>query len=248
LASIWDLCLENAASLGQDMPRYSLIPNQQTVLNLMGRSDDPIVLRGTAMNDDDFIGRVAPENVEFTLHVMYTARILLACIFCEYKTAVEIAEKSRKTVAKALPGSYMMTIHFFYDALATCALLRESGTNSRKHKKVIKATITKMKKWAANSPSNFKHKLLLLEAEYAVIKRKQSSACKAYEAAITAAHKSGMVQDEALSYERAALFQLELGDDAKALNYLTTAQQLYLVWGAEAKSSQLQKQLSVMVS
>mmetsp|Transcript_24173 Transcript_24173/g.35143 ORF Transcript_24173/g.35143 Transcript_24173/m.35143 type:complete len:110 (-) Transcript_24173:223-552(-) len=79
----------------------------------MGRSDDPIVLRGTAMNDDDFIGRVAPENVEFTLHVMYTARILLACIFCEYKTAVEIAEKSRKTVAKALPGSYMMTIHFF---------------------------------------------------------------------------------------------------------------------------------------
>jgi len=99
-----------------------------------------------------------------------------------------------------------------------------------------------MKKWAANSPSNFKHKLLLLEAEYAVIKRKQSSACKAYEAAITAAHKSGMVQDEALSYERAALFQLEL------VNYLTTAQQLYLVWGAEAKSSQLQKQLSVMVS
>eukprot|EP00957_Ditylum_brightwellii_P127834 9748931-Ditylum_brightwellii.AAC.1 len=147
-----------------------------------------------------------------------------------------------------MPGMLVIVLHTFYDGLAACALVRESNTNSRKYKKVTKAAIRKMKRWATNSPSNFKHKLLLLEAEYYAIRGKKSSACNAYDVAINAAHKSGVVQDEALAHERAALFFRELGDEAKTSRHLAIAHQLYLDWGAAAKSSQLQTQYSTMVS
>mmetsp|Transcript_31944 Transcript_31944/g.48509 ORF Transcript_31944/g.48509 Transcript_31944/m.48509 type:complete len:252 (-) Transcript_31944:320-1075(-) len=220
----------------------------QCVLNLMGRSDNPVILRGTAMDEDGILEQVAPENAANILNEMYVYRMLLAYTFGEYKAVVDIADKSRLTVAKVLPGQPHLVIHAFYDALAACALVRESSASSRKHKEIIKASMKRMKSWAASSPSNCKHRVLLLKAEYDALRGKKSSACKAYDASIGAAHESGIVQEEALAHERAALFFIKLGDEAKASHYLATAHQLYLDWGADAKSSQLQTQYSTMIS
>mmetsp|Transcript_12943 Transcript_12943/g.17413 ORF Transcript_12943/g.17413 Transcript_12943/m.17413 type:complete len:250 (+) Transcript_12943:3-752(+) len=219
---------------------------QQCVLNLMGRSENPLALQGTAMNEDDLFEHVAPENVEYVSQILYFYRLMLAHTFCEHKVVVDIANKSRVTLAKTLPGFFIVVLHVFFDGLAACALARESS--SRKHKKIIKVAIKKMKRWATHSPSNCKHKLLLLKAEYCAIRGKKSFACKAYNAALDAANKSGMMQDEALTYERAALFFRDLGDEVKSSRYLAIAHQLYLDWGADAKSSQLQSEYSTIVS
>jgi len=247
LHSNMDSALECASSLGQEMILQSLCPTQQCVLNLMGRSNNPLILRGTAMNEDDFLDQVAPENFTFVSHFIHSWRTLLAYTFCEYEMAVEIADKIRMTIGKVLPGTPLLPIYVYYDALAACALLRESNDSSQKHKEVIKAAMKKMKGWAANSPSNFEHKVLLLEAEYDAAKGKTSSAHKAYDGAVNAANKSGMIQDEALAYERAALF-LRDKDEAKASLYFAIAHQLYVDWGADAKSLQLETKYSKHVS
>jgi len=243
-----DSFVQRAVSFDDEFNAHVMVIYQQCVLNLMGRSDNPVVLQGTAMNEDDHLEKVAPDKVEFISNIMSFIRLILAHTFCDYKVAIEVANKSRVTFAKALPGFFGLVLHVFFDGLAACALARESNKSSRKHKKAIKVAIKKMKCWATNSPSNCKHKLLLLKAEYCAVRGKESSACKAYDAALDAANKSGMMQDEALAYERAAVFFRELGDEAKASRYLAIAHQLYLDWGADAKSSQLQTEYSTIVS
>uniref|UniRef100_A0A7S2DVG6 Uncharacterized protein n=1 Tax=Helicotheca tamesis TaxID=374047 RepID=A0A7S2DVG6_9STRA len=252
LAILQDECAgfqEYASSLNQDIAKQIITPFRQGMLNLMGRSDDPLILRGAAMNEDDFFEtEVPPQNHPFMSHLVLYNRMFLAYTFGEYKVAAEIADMSRTSISKALPGMFIVVNHVFYDGLAASALARESKASNRKYKKTMKVAIKKMKTWTAQTPSNCLHKLRLLEAEHDVMRRKKTSACKAYEAAIEAAHKSGVTQDEALAHERAALFFRELGDEKKASRYLAIAHQLYLDWGADAKSSQLQTQYSTMVS
>uniref|UniRef100_A0A7S2EWD8 Uncharacterized protein n=1 Tax=Trieres chinensis TaxID=1514140 RepID=A0A7S2EWD8_TRICV len=70
----------------------------------------------------------------------------------------------------------------------------------------------------------------------------------AYDNAILTANKAGHIQDEALAYERGGVFFKRIGDELTASRYLARAQQLYAVWGAEAKADLLRTQYASLVT
>jgi len=129
--------------------------------------------------------------------------------------------------------------------LTGIALLQK--TKKKKWKKYAKKDMKDMAKWAEESPVNCSHKLLLLQAEMAALKGWKSSARKLFDSAVESASKSGFINEEALSYERAAIFFSRNGDGPSASRYFARAHALYVHWGATAKADRLHQEFSSMV-
>ena len=92
--------------------------------------------------------------------------------------------------------------------------------------------LDKLKEWAGYSEWNFKHKQLLLEAEFHYSMNNSSMAATCYEASIKAAHEHKFIQEEAIANELAGLFFLEEGQLEKALSYFKQSSTCFQVWGA----------------
>jgi tetratricopeptide (TPR) repeat protein len=89
-----------------------------------------------------------------------------------------------------------------------------------------------MKLWSnGGSQWNFKHKLLLLQAEEYYSIGDYVSAQDFYNIAIQIAKSHKAISDEALSCELAAKFFLEINEQGKALRHLRLALEKYLKWG-----------------
>ena len=105
-----------------------------------------------------------------------------------------------------------------------------------------------MKRWAHQAPMNFQHKYDLVEAEKARVLEQIVAAMEFYDRAIQGARKQGYIQEEALAYEQAAEFYLELGREEIAQTYMTKAHYCYVRWGAQAKVEDLEVRYPQFIS
>jgi len=127
------------------------------------------------------------------------------------------------------PTDLQITEYHFYLALTRLALGEPVAD--------LHAQITV---WAENCAENFAQMRDLVGAERARVEGRLLDAEELYEQAIGAAHTSGFIHDEALAYERAALFYQERGLMRFAIQYLREARRCYHAWGAEGKVRQLE--------
>mmetsp|Transcript_17635 Transcript_17635/g.22454 ORF Transcript_17635/g.22454 Transcript_17635/m.22454 type:complete len:238 (-) Transcript_17635:176-889(-) len=138
-----------------------------------------------------------------------------------------------------------VTTYTLYKGLMAFALAQK--TQEKKWEKHGQRALQNMKKWAKHAPSNYLHKAMLLEAEHAAIQGKVSKTIKLYDIAISHAKQHGYIQEEALAYERAALFFNSLNRSDKSAWYFARSHQLYIDWGANAKANVLHAQFSSLV-
>eukprot|EP00957_Ditylum_brightwellii_P166200 12652636-Ditylum_brightwellii.AAC.1 len=99
----------------------------------------------------------------------------------------------------------------------------------------------KVQKLAKYCPSNYQHKLLLLEAECAFTAGRKSEATEKYEQAVIFSRNNKFIQDQALSNELAAKFHAEQCNYCKASHYYGKAHALYVEWGATGKADHLRE-------
>lgn len=213
---------------------------RQMVLNLQRESAEPCELVGTSFNEKETLGLWIEQNQMMLLFGAFFCKTFLCYLFQDYSQAVEsgkLAEKYGKQGA-ALP--YWSEHNFYYSLslLADCDRLdkRARQTTVRKvteHQK-------QMQVWAEFSPTNFRHKYDLVEAEKARVKGQTLLAMEYYDRAIQGAKKYRYLQEEAIAYERAALFYSHLGRDEIAQTYLKKAHYSYGRWGATAKLKALE--------
>ena len=71
----------------------------------------------------------------------------------------------------------------------------------------------------------------MLEAEYAVFKRKYMAAEKFYKLAIEYAAGAGVIHEHALACERFGSYFILRDDHSKAFEQIREAYRLYLKWG-----------------
>lgn len=103
-----------------------------------------------------------------------------------------------------------------------------------------RACSSRMKLWAEQGcKNNFQQKMLLMLAEEHFSMGNVQQAKEFYSNAITSSNEHRFINDEALSYELAALFYLDTGDLSSSLQHFTTAHQKYEAWGALEKAHQL---------
>eukprot|EP00565_Helicotheca_tamesis_P004195 CAMPEP_0185737974 /NCGR_PEP_ID=MMETSP1171-20130828/31749_1 /TAXON_ID=374046 /ORGANISM="Helicotheca tamensis, Strain CCMP826" /LENGTH=113 /DNA_ID=CAMNT_0028409045 /DNA_START=11 /DNA_END=352 /DNA_ORIENTATION=- len=93
--------------------------------------------------------------------------------------------------------------------------------------------------WAENAPSNFQHKLLLLQAGKAFLLGESDDAATKYDLAIKKAGENGFIQEQAVAYELAGCFYLSKADILRASQSYGQAHETYLQWGARGKADHL---------
>jgi len=225
----------------QEATLHVTLPYWQCALNLMGRAEkDPTELTGEVMDQAEYLETSEESNDERAKQIVLSLRLQLGYYFGDLDLAQNMSKKLWKDFESKEEDtsltSYGLT---FYSALVSLEMARHKKT--RKHKAHARKCIKKMESYVNAGAINYVHKLLLLQAEYASLYRNASDEIKKmFEAAISAASRSGFVQDCALANERAGIFFGDFGDQFWASEYLTCAHELYEEYGAKAKANQLE--------
>eukprot|EP00985_Skeletonema_marinoi_P011488 scaffold5474_cov81-Skeletonema_marinoi.AAC.1 len=96
-----------------------------------------------------------------------------------------------------------------------------------------------LKRWVQSSPWTFENKWCLLEAEESFSHNDYEAAKSFYKQAISSAKLHKFVHEEALAYELASYFHLELGEMEQSIEYFLAAHDRYNEWGAVGKCNSL---------
>lgn len=213
---------------------------RQMILNLQGESPEPCDLVGSSFNERETLGIWIEQSQLLLLFVASLCKTFLCYLFQNYSQAVQSGKSAEKYGKKGAGLPYWSEHNFYYSLslLADCDRLdkRAKQTTLRK----VTAHQKQMQLWAEFSPTNFRHKYDLVEAEKARVKGQTLLAMEYYDRAIQGAKKYRYLQEEAIAYERAALFYSHLGRDEIAQTYLKKAHYSYGRWGATAKLKALE--------
>ena len=237
--------VDDSIAFGGFMERYSQVFSftpaliwRQCALNLMGRSENPVVLTGEAMDQDEFLRDLSTSNVMGKLQALYLARMFLGYLFGDLDVAVENGEHLWRRKQNIDSTHFYTPFYFTISALSALSMLQRTG--KRRYKRVARKFIKCLQSWVDNKVFNVQHKLKLVIAERAAQQEKDPEVVKAmYDNAITLAQRSGFPQDAALANERAGIYFLSQQDSFLAGAYMSRAHSLYTSWGAKAKKEDL---------
>lgn len=209
----------------------------QSVLNLLSKSENPLVLIGEAYNNTQMLPIIEIAKDRFALHFLYLHQAILCYLFNKSELALENAAKAEEFLDGCI-GYINQPILYYYDSL-----VQLSVANSAIEVGLLKVENNqgKMQKWAESAPMNFQHKYDLVEAEKARVLGDTLAAMDLYDRAIKGAKENEYIQEEALSNELAAKFYLTWGKEKIAQVYLIDAYYAYARWGAKAKIEHLEK-------
>lgn len=233
----------------QNLALLDVIPLFQGILNLLGRSEDPLILTGEAMNQDEFLQNAEEKGIPTAIQKVFLVRMQLAYYFGDIDLALEMLESCDKLMA-TVKAHMVFEVYTFF-----CGLIY-LGQAQKKRKqyymKKAQGMTKRLKTWVKDGAVNCVHKLWLLEAEYSVLKggkRGQNEKIRRlYDTAISTASRSGFIHDAALANERAGAWSLSQDDEFWASSYLSRAHELYLEWGASAKVDQFSRKYNIDVS
>ena len=102
----------------------------------------------------------------------------------------------------------------------------------------------RLERFAAFTPSTFRHMKLLVDAGEARAEARYPEAERLYNEAIEDARRSGFVNDEGLGLRLAGELHLSLGQERVARAYLREAHDVYSRWGAHAVAASLRQKHS----
>jgi predicted ATPase/class 3 adenylate cyclase len=231
--------LEVLTPLRQEIPLTMLRIYQQYVLNLVGRSKDPLQIEGEAFSVGATRANLedSGDRLSFVLLEMMTAA--LHFYLGEPATALGIMNNCDK-YWETFRSTFTGTVYMFHRALYAAG--SHDAHSVRKHKstiKLINRSLRHIARLVRYCPDNHLNKYDLLMAEKQRILGRKSSARSYYDKSITAARRYGFLQEEAVACERAGRFFHDLGEHVPAELYLQKAYDAYARWGAAAITSHL---------
>ncbi|WP_392477167.1 AAA family ATPase [Nostoc sp. C110] len=213
----------------------------QSVLNLLGMSDNPCFLIGEIYNELTMLPLHQAANQTSIICQLHFCKLLLCYLFGNYQEALKNADIVEKYLI-SVTGLVLIPTFYFYESLTNLALYKDCSITEQKLiiERVAEAH-KKLKKCAESAPQNYAHKCNLVEAESFRILGQKIEAIELYDRAISLAKENGYIQEEALSNELAAKFYLDWGKEKIAQVYIQEAYYCYARWGAKAKVNHLEK-------
>ena len=228
--------------------------NVQFVMNLMGRSKDPLVLTGELMNEDQSRQRYTEWKHDRALQLMANVKLFLAIYFGDMTLAKQMS-KYAATLKKEGPKTLVFLVLFCQGLIAIHKARCNKNNNQRKrrsHKKNVKTCppireLATLEGMVRRGCGNVVHYILLLQAEqlsivhhYDYDKLTVETVRLAYDRGIAAAARMGITNIQALGNELAGAYFLRQGDPDWSMTYLQRAWTLYHAWGAKGKARHMQ--------
>jgi predicted ATPase len=221
----------------------------QVVLNLMGRSENTVILTGKAMDQEKLLQESLKTKNDNTRFVMSFCRLYVALIFDQYEIAMEQLEEwnmHKGYLQKAMPGTFLITHLYFHCALTCISMARK--TKRRKYRKMARSFARVIEEWVDKGNPNVRRYGELLKAEFASLDGKGPRAEHHYETAILLCGRRGMRNVWALAHQRRGEFHLREGNDDDALHDINYSIRLYEDWGAKAKAEQLKEKYKELLA
>jgi PAS domain S-box-containing protein len=239
---------EKLKAIHQFNTYHTVMLVRQTVLNLMGGSDDCMQLRGESFNDEEMIPLLIEAKDTDTIAGIRFFKSVLCFIFDETQHAYELfLEVERQGETRGQFG-FVLEVRFYYALILLSVIPDLHKSERRRCMNLVISYQKMMKKGADTAPMNYLHKWQLVEAEREKIVGRDSRAMDLYEKAIEGARMYGYHQDEALANELAAKFYLGRGRGQRAAVYLKEARDCYEKWGAHAKVRSLEQKYGDIMS
>jgi hypothetical protein len=214
------------------------VPFFQMVANLMGRSEDPLVLTGEYMDQEEKLAEWKRTDHQFVACFYYLFRMMLAYIFGDFELAGVMGGKMGNLYVEG--PSPWVAYRFLFRGLTGFA--RYSTSRKRSHLGIGNTSIKQFEKWTKDGVINCRHMLLLLKAEKLAVlcKAHPKKVQIAYDEVISVTARLGFLDSHAIAIERLGVYFLAQEDTYNASNYLGRAREAYRRWGADGKVKQLQ--------
>lgn len=204
----------------------------QGVMNMQGQSEDPLVLKGEAM-DETVMDPASPTTMDGAMRIGSKAIIYAFC--GNHQANVDEHMEVVLTAAGQLAGNAVGFWFEIYTAISCLHCARSRDRRSAKYRKFGQRTSKKVKKWIAEGCANVQQLDLLLDAELAVLAGKAGKACKLYTKSIKTAEKMLRVNDAGLASERLGEYLVSRGDGEGARDALLRSIEFYSLWGSDLK-------------
>ncbi len=137
-------------------------------------------------------------------------------------------------------SSQVVDFTFFRGVLAAQLATRTRGRERRRHVRMLRRCLRRVRVWARLGP-DFRHMALLLEAERLRLRRRSAEALRGYAKALERASEQGYAHHAAFCHERRAKLLIELRRGTEATTALRQATALYEEWGALGKAEALRQ-------
>lgn len=219
-----------------------LKPFEQLTHNLMGLTDDPLVLNGDSIRIDDATEHALETRNATSLVCIRLQKMMLCYLFGDYEGAARVA-KDIESVTFAAPGLEYMFCKFFIGMTHLAAAKSYKGWQRRKCVNKAIGIIKKFKIWAENSPHNCLCLRFLLEAELASLRGKTKKAYEKFTASTAMAVDAGFRMVEAMNHELCGRHLYAVGNESLAGASFRKAINCYSDWGATAKVTSLEKEV-----
>lgn len=233
--------------LNQPFQSYYIQLWQQLAWNLQGITSQPSRLCNDNFDEETLVPIFLRDNNFAALFSIYFAKSLLCYLFKEPQEALRYAQLAEKYMEQNNIFLHYSVFIFYYSLI----LLDNYETAANHHATYmdkVRKNQAKMRHWARQAPSNYKHKYDLVNAEQARVSGHIPQAMAAYEQAIQGAKTQGYIQEEALANELAARLYAKIGIKKVAQTYLIEAYYAYLKWGATSKIKALETAHPFLIS
>lgn len=223
---------------------FHCLLERQFAAALVGRTAHRLSLSDENRDEEHDIASICATSNYNQIGYYSIAKMRLNYYYGEYQAALRYAEKALP-ILPAFQGQVGEWEFAFYRALASVARAQELSSPEREPLlKTAEEVLAQFEAWANICPANFAHKRDLIRAELLRARHQRQPAAAAFEAAITSAAASGFIHDQALAYERAALFYRAWDDAERFRAYAEAAAAHYEQWEAWAKSTALREMLT----
>ncbi len=224
--------------LKQINPYHNLKLLRQTLLNYLGKADNPAVLEGEEYNLD-LQKEIIEGGNKASICLHFFMKACLSYDFGEIEKAYSYIILTEKYL-KGITATAGVPVYHMYDSLIHIAIYPSSSLWDRQRiLRRIAKNQAKLYKFAKFSSSTNLHKYYLVEAELARAKNDYIETEKNFRLALEAVAKTNFIQEEALIKERFGYYWLQRKQEDIAMMFLRKAYYDYRIWGAKGKLEQM---------
>ena len=217
----------------------------QTLENLKTQILEPWILNGAYCEENEVINNFLNGKDRTSIFIFYHKKLFLALLFRNLKSAEIYSEQCANYAENAISLSMIPEYHFIDCLFYTSKYTEASFLERRLIRIKLEIKYRLFKRWVKFSSDNYKHKLLLIQAEIYKIKGNYPRAIQLYDHALLNAQSQGILPDIAIIQEFYGRFFYYIENITLGKELIKNACLSYDFWGAYSKSIHLKNEFNV---